>query len=317
MKIRRKATVILLLLMLLVLCLLPACRHREEKAASPVLLRVDGRSVTLAQFRKDFAKSLPSDQNSDRNLSAEEKKDLERSFLVQVIDRQLALAEADRLGVTMSPKEVDAALEGYRRDYPAGAFEEMLHSRGLTLAGWRDELKEELLMEKVIRQAVYSKVTVSDTEVANYYRKHTEEFDRPAQVRARQIVVATEAEGKQVLALLRKGEPFEEVARRYSLSPDAKQGGDLGFFARGEMPPEFDSVVFSLPVGRLSGLVKTDYGYQIFRVEERREAVRLTLDAVRDEIRRKLLGEKEEQAYHDWLQNLRSRAAIEVNWNLL
>jgi peptidyl-prolyl cis-trans isomerase C len=130
-------------------------------------------------------------------------------------------------------------------------------------------------------------------------------------------VVATEAEGKQVLALLRKGEPFEEVARRYSLSPDAKQGGDLGFFARGEMPPEFDSVVFSLPVGRLSGLVKTDYGYQIFRVEERREAVRLTLDAVRDEIRRKLLGEKEEQAYHDWLQNLRSRAAIEVNWNLL
>ena len=309
MKSRRKAPVILLLL---ALSLLPACRHRGE-AASSVLLRVEGRSVTLAQFRKEFGKSLPSDQN----LSAEEKKDLQRSFLVQVIDRELALAEADRLGVTISPEEVDAALQGYRRDYPAGAFEEMLRSRGVTLAAWRDELKDELLMEKVIQQAVYAKVTVSGTEVADYFRQHQKEFDRPAQVRARQIVVATEAEGRRVLGLLRRGEPFEDVARRYSLSPDAEQGGDLGFFARGEMPAEFDAVVFTLPVGRLSDLVKTDYGYQIFRVEERRKASRLTLDAVWEKIRRRLLGEKEKQAYRDWLQNLRGSASIEVNWNLL
>jgi peptidyl-prolyl cis-trans isomerase C len=309
MNIRRRISVILFLL---VLSFLPSCRNRGE-ASSPVLIRVDGRTVTLEQFKKDFASSLPGDQN----LSADEKNDLERSFLVQDIDRELALAEADRLGVAIAPEEVEAALQGYRRDYPAGAFDEMLRSRGLDLETWRGELKEELLMEKVIKQAVYSKVTVSDKEVGDYFREHREEFDRPAQVRARQIVVATEAEGQRILGLLRQGESFEEVARKYSLSPDAEQGGDLGFFARGEMPPEFDAVVFTLPAGRLSDLVKSEYGYHIFRVEERREAVRLTLDAVQDDIRQKLVGEKEEQAYHDWLQDLRTRATIEVNWKLL
>jgi peptidyl-prolyl cis-trans isomerase C len=309
MKSRRRTSVILFLL---ILSFLPACRNKGE-ASSPVLIRVDGRTVTLEQFKKDFASSLPADQN----LSEDEKNDLERSFLVQDIDRELALAEADRLGVAITPEEVETALQGYRHDYPAGAFDEMLRSRGLDLETWRGELKEELLMEKVIKQAVYSKVSVSDQEIGDYFREHPEEFDRPAQVRARQIVVATEAEGQRVLGLLRQGEPFEEVARKYSLSPDAEQGGDLGFFARGEMPPEFDAVVFTLPVGRLSDLVKSEYGYHIFRVEERREAVRLTLGAVRDDIRQKLVGEKEEQAYHDWLQDLRTRATIEVNWKLL
>ncbi|NIQ08622.1 MAG: foldase, partial [Gammaproteobacteria bacterium] len=81
---------------------------------------------------------------------------------------------------------------------------------------------------------------------AAYYEANRKNFDRPAQVRARQIVVADEIEGQKVLDLLRQGEPFAEVAKEYSLSADAEDGGDLGFFARGEMPPEFDEVVFDL-----------------------------------------------------------------------
>jgi peptidyl-prolyl cis-trans isomerase C len=136
-------------------------------------------------------------------------------------------------------------------------------------------------------------------------------------VRARQIVVASRDEGERLLGLLRQGEPFAEVAQKNSLSPDAEQGGDLGFFSRGEMPPEFDAIVFTLPAGRLSDLVRSEYGYHLFLVEERREALRLPLTAVRDEIRDKLLAEKEEQAYQQWPQDLRGRASIEVDWSRL
>lgn len=294
------------------LCLLSACQNRG-KAPPKVLLRVGNQSVTLKQFKEAFKKSLPADQS----LSAKEKKDLERSFLVQTIDRELILAEATRLKITETPAEVDAALANYRRDYPAGAFQKMLKARGTTLEQWRSELEKALLIEKVVRQAVYSKVTVSKKEIADYYRKHRKQFDRPAQVRARQIVVKTEAEGRKVLGLLQQGESFAEVAKKYSLSPDSEQGGDLGFFARGEMPPEFDAVVFSLPVGKLSGLVKSEYGYHIFQVEEHRKAMRLSLDAVREQLTKKLQNQKEEQAYQQWLQDLRAKASIEVNWALL
>jgi peptidyl-prolyl cis-trans isomerase C len=301
-----------LYLFLFLLLLFSACQPKEE-AAAPVLIHVDGRSVTLEQFQKDFSATLPPGQN----LSSEEKEELKRAFLVQVIDRELALAEAENLGITVTPTEVEEALQEYRRDYPAGAFEEMLRERGITLDSWQRELTQNLLMEKVVRQAAYTGVTVEEEEVAAHYQEHREDFDRPEQVRARQIVLSTEAEGQRILGLLRQGEPFAEMARQHSLSPDGEQGGDLGFFARGEMPPEFDAVVFSLPVGRLSDLVKSEYGYHIFLVEERRKAMRLGLDSVQDEIRAELRAEKEDQAYQEWLRKLRVQAAIEVNWSLI
>ena len=308
----RRVMLFLVLPLLFLALPLSAC-DRKKETVSTVLLRVDNRTVTQEEFLREFQKTLPPEQN----LTAEERGELQRAFLVQIIDRELTLAEAGRLGINVEQAEVEAALQEHRKEYPVDAFEEMLKSRGLTLQQWRKELEEALLMEKVVREAVYADIAVSDEESATYYHEHRDEFDRPAQVRARQIVLANEADGQRVLGLLEQGGDFDAVARANSLSPDADQGGDLGFFSRGEMPPEFEAVVFSLPVGRNSDLIKTEYGYHIFRVEERREPVRLALPAVREEISEKLRSEKEEAAYQEWLQEQRNRAAIEVNWSLI
>ena len=101
------------------------------------------------------------------------------------------------------------------------------------------------------------------------------------------------------------------------MSPDATKGGDLGFFARNEMPAEFDAVVFKLTPGRLSDLIKSEYGYHVFLVEEKRKAHQLTLDEARADIRQHLTHVKEAIAYQQWLQDLRARASIEMNWELL
>jgi len=303
--IHRFATFSIVIAVFLVSC-------RQEKA-SPSLLTLGNRVVTLEEFQTEFDKSLPAGQNT-ADIATD---DLKRSFLVQLIDRELILAEARRLGIAVSSEEAEAALQEYRRDYPGTAFDEALKERGMTKESLMAELRGGLLMEKVVRQAVYSSIQVADEEIENYYREHRRDFDRPQQVRARQIVVATEEEGQKVLGILRQGGDFAETARLHSLSPDAQEGGDLGFFARGEMPSEFEEAAFSLPVGRLSELVKSEYGYHIFLVEERKKAVRLSLDEARDEIQAILKGRKEEAAYQDWLQGLRARASIEVDWSLL
>lgn len=307
---KRISTHVLLVSLCLLLC--GACQMQNE-SESPVLLRVDGREVTLEQFKQRFRKSLPQGQK----LSEEERKEMERSFLVQVIDRELSLAQADRMGLKVDPAEHEKAIEETRKEYPAGTFETMLRERGTSLREWSTELKEDLLMEKVVQQSVYSRLEVTEEEIANYYKENIGEFNRPDQVRARQIVVATEEEGQKVLGLLRQGESFATVAREYSLSPDKDDGGNLGFFARGEMPPEFENAVFNLAVGRLSDLVKSEYGYHVFLVEEKRKAAQLSLDEVRSEIRDKLLSTKKEKAYQDWLRELRSQANIEMDWSLL
>jgi len=299
--------------MLLLFSSMAACKEKAPSASGVVLIKIDQRTVTLDAFQQAFSQSLPADQQ----LSTGERDDLQRSFLAQLIDRQLALAEAERLGLQVTPDEVEAAVQEHRRDYPAGEFEQNLRQRNITLEAWQGELRERLLMEKVARQVASERVKVGEQEIGAYYRANREEFDRPAQVRARQIVVADEAQGEKVLALLKQNHPFAEVAKEFSLSPDGEVGGDLGFFARGEMPAEFDAVVFNLPIGKLSPLVKSEYGYHIFLVEERREAVKLPLNQVHDEIRDKLRGEKEEQVYQQWLDDLRAKAKIEVNWALL
>ncbi len=124
-----------LLLPLLLLLLFTACRAQEE-AAPKVLLTVDGRAVTLEQFRHSFSKSLPADQN----LSPEEKGDLERSFLVQTVDRELTLAEAARLNIILTAEEVEAAMADARADYPADEFTSQLTERGLSGEQWRQDL---------------------------------------------------------------------------------------------------------------------------------------------------------------------------------
>ncbi|MBE0597939.1 MAG: peptidylprolyl isomerase [Desulfuromonadales bacterium] len=307
----RRRTTVACTLALLLFTSLAACKEKRE--ASPVLLRVDGRTVTLSEFRQEFAKTLPPEQK----LSNEEKGELERSYLVQLIDRELALVEALRRGLEVTPGEIEAAVAEHRRDYPDDAFEQMLRERGITLEQWRQDLEKSLLMEKAVRQAVYEEIVITPEEIRDYYERHRGDFDRPAQVRARQIVVGTLEDGERILAQLRQGEAFEAMARSFSLSPDSEEGGDLGFFARGEMPPEFEKVVFSIPVGKISDLVKSEYGYHLFRVEERRESIRLNLEQVREEIRGRLQAEKEELNYQEWLRTLRSKAVIEIDWSLL
>lgn len=284
----------------------------DPAAESRPLITINDRQISKAEFDTAFARTVKPGQT----FSASERQNLERAFLTQLIDRELTLAEARRRGLAVTPAELDAALEGHRRDYPPGAFEAMLQERGLTLGEWRTELTQNLLLDKLTDQVVGERGRIDAAEVDAYYSAHRSDFDRPDQVRARQIVVADQAEGERVLSRLRSGEPFARVAETASLSPDAERGGDLGFFGRDEMPPEFDAV-FSLPAGKVSSLVKSDYGYHLFLVEEKRPAARLSRQEAEREIRTLLEAERREAVYQGWLEELRGKAAVEVDWRQL
>lgn len=299
-------------LLLALIATTPGCR-REAPEPPPILLLVNDQTISLEDFNRQFEQTLP----PEHTLGQDEKDELRRAFLRQVIDRELALSEARRLNLSVSPEAVEQALADYRRDYPEGEFEKLLQSQGVSLQQWRRDLEERLLMDKVIAQQVNSRVRISAEEISDYYQRFRDEFDRPQQVRARQITLDNEEQGQEVLTQLRAGASFAEMAELFSLSPDGEYGGDLGFFPRGEMPPEFDEVVFNLPVGKLSNLVQSPYGYHIFLVEENRPAQRLTLDAATPEIIRLLQRAKEEQAYQEWLMELGAKARIDVNWQLL
>ena len=173
------------------------------------------------------------------------------------------------------------------------------------------------VQEKLFHELVYPRVAVTEEEIRAELDAHPELLQEPEQVHAAQIVVKELDQAKEIRAKLREGAKFADLARERSLSADAKDGGDLGWFPRGVMPPQFDAVAFSLGTGQISDVVTTDYGFHIFKLIERRPARKKDLASVRAEVERQLLRAKQEQAQTDFVTQLRSKADIRINETLV
>jgi peptidyl-prolyl cis-trans isomerase C len=150
--------------------------------------------------------------------------------------------------------------------------------------------------------------------VRAHYDAHPEEFTQGEQVRAVQIVTRTKQEAEKARAeVVRKPGAFGDVARRASISPEGRAGGDLGWFAKDSGMPEVFDACFKLPKNAISPVVASPYGFHVFRVVDRRPPARLPFDAVAGELGQKLLREKRGRVQEEFLAQLRKRAKIDID----
>lgn len=241
---------------------------------------------------------------------AKQRAEISRIVLDQMIDQRLVLQEARKRNVLATNAQVDEQVATIKQNFSSeGEFQSELSKRNLTLADLRERLRTNITVRNLMTAAVA--VTVTDGEMEQYFREHRSEFDRPEQVRVKHILLQDEAEARLVLARLRRGEKFEDLARQYSKDPASKdQGGDLGFISRGQVVPEFEQVAFALQPRQASDIVKTQFGYHLIQLVERRAAQSANLSEVRDQIRAQLLGRKQEAAFQAWLKQVKGQAKI-------
>jgi hypothetical protein len=302
---------------LLLLPMAGACHRRppEDPNAAPVAW-VNGQVLTRAEFERELTRSLELPDGSSAP-TPDQLAALRRTVLQARIDRLLFVQEATRRGLEIPEADVEQRLQRMRADWPPDEFEALLAQRHQTLDELRAELRAQLVQERLFHELVYPRVAVTEEEIRAELDAHPELAQEPEQVHAAQIVVKELDEAKEIRAKLRDGAKFADLARERSLSADAKDGGDLGWFPRGVMPPQFDAVAFSLGAGQISDVVTTDYGFHIFKLLERRPARKKDLAAVRGEVERRLLRAKQEQAQTDFVTQLRSKADIRINENLV
>jgi peptidyl-prolyl cis-trans isomerase C len=236
-------------------------------------------------------------------------------FLNRLIERKMMLIEAQRKRIKVGLPEINKKMEALRAEYGKD-IKDLLASQGVDFEKWKSDIWEDIMIERLITSEVNRRVSVAPSDVRRYYQANSQEFEKPEQVRVRQIVVVSEEEARKVEELLRTGTDFAALAREKSTAPEAERGGDLGYFAMGDMPAEFN-VVFGLPKGGISGVVKSPYGFHIFKLEDKRRAGRMGLDEVSKGIADKLRREKEDARYKQWLKELRSRTKFEVNYKTL
>jgi len=286
-----------------------AGRPKEvQKPPEKLAALVNGESITVPFFQDSFERfakraNLPEDVSS---ITPE----LKMGFLNRLIETRLLLQEAKTLGLTVSDEEIDQEIALIAQDYPKNPFDPPLEGAGLAFEEWKTEQREKLLINKLIHREVDSVIHVSDEDIRLFYKEHNKEFELPWQVHARHILVATEEEAQTLRKRVLKGEKFEELAREHSLSPEAEKGGDLGVFPKGQMPEEFDEVVFRYKEGAVTRVVKSPYGFHVFRILKRFPPRTLSLEEARDEIADRIFQARREQFFREWLDSLKSQARI-------
>ncbi len=279
----------------------------------PVVARVDGAPIPLAALQREVTRVRRGESPDGGTETASTPAELARALLGPIIDRQLLAARARADGLSISEAEIQRATDVLADDARRAGegFPDRLARDGETETELHDETREQLLAEAALAKELRVEAP-TPAEVKSFAEQHKSESE-PEEVRCAQILVASPEEAKSLLDRLRAGERFDVLARDHSLSPDARQGGDLGFFPRGRMPPPFDDTCFGLKPGQLSGIVRSDYGFHVFKLLERRAARKRPLEEVARPVAEQLFAERATQARAALLQALREKAKIEID----
>ena len=169
------------------------------------------------------------------------------------------------------------------------------------------KVEKDLLTQTTINK-VLAEVTVTDDEAKKYYDEHKNEFEQPATVSAKHILVDNEELCSDVKSKIENGElSFEEAARQYSTCPSKEQGGNLGVFGRGMMVPEFEEAAFGLELEKVSEPVQTQFGYHLIKVDTKNEPKTSEFNDVKNQIIQKLIQENQEKKYLDLMKELEAK----------
>ena len=267
----------------------------EEKGN--ILAQVGSYKLTLEEFETQI-QSLP----PQLQMALLRNPQLKEQFLDRWVDITLIAQEARDKKLDQDP-EIQAKLE---------------------------DIMNAVLAQEFLQREIEGKVKITDDEIETYYKGHEEEFTNPESAKARHILLKVpegadekawkeaESKAKDIKKKLENGEDFAELAKKYSDDPGSKnKGGDLGFFTKGRMVPEFESAAFSLKPGELSDPVKTNFGYHLIEVQEKKAASTKTLAEVQAQIRQTLQTEKQQQLQDALIEKLKAKYPVKVNKDLL
>jgi peptidyl-prolyl cis-trans isomerase C len=256
-------------------------------AGGPAVVTVNDKTYSAADVEREISQEL---RRAPREIQqALSTRDGQKRFLERLVRRELLVQEAEKRKIGDRPEIADQV----------------------------SALRRELMLRALLQEEIGSKVSVEDKDVQDYFTAHADEFSGD-QVRARHILLRTEEEAKQVLERLANREPFEDLAK--ALSRDAAtagKGGDLDYFGREQMVPEFARAAFALKPGEVSGVVKTQFGFHVIKLVDRRKGQPLTFEQVKDQLRKRLLEERQNQRFQGWIKGLEQGAKIVRDESLL
>jgi len=281
------------------------------------VITIGNTGITKDELRRDIGRII-----SEMGMTEGEAQPAIKSIIGNVTEKYLIMEYGKDEGITLQDDELKAAIKDIKKEYPEDIFHEMLLKRYIDYNTWEQELRQDLLIKKIITKVFEGMPPVSFNETMAYYESHKNEFTRPRMVQLRQIVTRSRQDAEKILDRLAKGETMEKLAKEYSITPEAENGGILGWIAKGELEEDIEEVVFALPINRKSPILESPYGYHIFEVLSVSDEGYKTLPEAKADIESILILQKRESFYVKWIEGLSDRFPVTIDeeiyrdWNM-
>lgn len=289
-----------------------SCVSRPKQPGPPKPVAIIG-NETIKQDDLAFAlklrfKNHSLDFKDDQNAYIHHKK----MVLEEIIERKLVKKWGEKNEQILTPEEKAYGLEKMKIGYSKKEFEIMLKEHDIPLFKWKELTEEKILWQKIIEHKIYPEIDITEKEIKEFYDQNLEHYHVPEQVRVRHIVTDSIKKAKNIRDKILDGENFAKLAILHSLSPDRKGGGDLGFFSRGTHPIEFDNTCFKLKKGEISEIIKSPYGFHIFKLIKKRKSHTTHLREVKHQIKAELFQIKFDQLYRNWIEELKQIFPVKI-----
>ncbi len=305
----------------------------DLRFANGIAAIVEEKIITVDDIRREIGPLIPALQKESRNQKefSEKLEALQDDVIQNLIDRVLIVKDFNKPkdGDEKNKRQVPASfvdnqiaeIQITQFDGDRSKFLAYLHSRGMTLKEYRQEVEEDIIYNYMRQQQRKSQSVVSPVKVETYYKENKDRFYQEDSALLR-VIQFTRADGENdellrakaeaVIQKFRSGEPFSELARQYSQDSRRSKGGDWGWTKRSDIRKEFSDILFGLKKGEVSTPIITPEGCFLLYVEDRKFAGIQPIDDVRDEIERILAQQMTRQSQERWLERLRRNAYVKM-----
>jgi peptidyl-prolyl cis-trans isomerase SurA len=297
-----------------------------EAVVDRVVAVVNQEIITLSEIEKWINPLKEEIVAQDRLEKREQVQALCRQVLEKLIEEKLIEQEVKKSEIKVSSKEIEAALEEVKRRNTATQedLEKALAVEGLTLEAYKKQIEKGLKRQKLIHWSVKVEEKAGEKELREFYQKNMDRYRiketyRPAQIlfivpkgAALEEIREIRKKCQKVLERIKRGENFGEMALLYSEDFSNKNHGDLGDFKRGDLLPAFEKEALRLKVGEVSGIVRTEYGFHIIKLLDRRGMDPLPFEEVLERVKADFYDSEMEKAFKQYLSTLKEKSVIEI-----
>ena len=247
-------------------------------------------------------------------------------MLNRLVDEKLTDQEIKRKDIQVAEAEIDSTIERIKaaNTFTDEDLRRFLEQDQMTMEQYREKIREQVLRTRLVNYQVKSKIVITEEEIQAYYDSHPEIYGGKLRYHLRNILMrvpdfstdtekqAVREQMQQIQSQIYTGESFADLARTYSQSPAAADGGDIGEFAKETLSPQIQAALDGLTPGQATVVLDTDQGFQLFYVEAINRTEGKPLENVREEIHQKLFAEVVDKKFLSWLEDLRNQSHIKI-----